>query len=139
MPVSLTPKPPQLIRYGAALLSCAAAGAVQAQSVSFVEPKDAATVGTTFTVKLAVADLTVAAAGDKTPNSGHHHILVNQDPIDAGEDIPFTRRHIHLSKGQTEIEIKLPAGSYRLTAQFGDGSHKSMGARLSRTISVTVK
>lgn len=140
MPASPRPTPPRFTRCAAALfLSCAAASAVHAQSVSFIEPKDAATVAPTFTVKLAVAGLTVAAAGEKAPNTGHHHILVNQDPIAAGEDIPFTRRHIHLSKGQSEIEITLPAGNYKLTAQFGDGSHKSLGAKLSRTISITVK
>jgi hypothetical protein len=131
--------PSRLVRLGAPLLLCAGAALAQAQSVNFVEPKDGATVGTTFTVKLSVTGLKVAPAGDKTPNTGHHHILVNQDAIEAGEEIPFTRRHIHLSKGQTEIEITLQPGSYKLTAQFGDGDHKSLGPKLSRTISITVK
>ncbi len=78
-------------------------------------------------------------AGDKSPQAGHHHILVNQDAIEAGEEIPFTRRHIHLSQGQTEIEIKLQPGTYKLTAQFGNTDHKSMGAKVARTISITVK
>jgi hypothetical protein len=127
------------VRWIAPLLLCLAAAAAQAQTINIVEPKDGASVSTTFTVKLAVTGLKVVPAGDKTPNSGHHHILVNQDAIEAGEEIPFTRRHIHLSKGQTEIEITLQPGSYKLTAQFGDGDHKSLGPKLSRTISVTVK
>lgn len=126
-------------RTGAALLLWTAALASQAQSVNFVEPKDGDTVGTTFMVKLAVTGLKVTPAGDKTPNSGHHHVLINQGPVASGEEIPFTRRHVHLSKGQTEIELKLQPGTYKLTAQFGDGDHKSMGESLSRTISITVK
>lgn len=128
-----------LARIGAALLLWGATTAVQAQSINFVEPKDGETVGTTFMVKLSAAGLRVVPAGEKAPNSGHHHILINQDPIAAGEEIPFTRRHIHLGKGQTEIELKLQPGTYRLTAQFGDGEHKSLGEKLSRTISITVK
>lgn len=124
---------------GGAVLLWAAAAAAQAQSVDFVEPKDGDTVGTAFMVKLSVSGLTVAPAGDKAPGSGHHHVLINHDPVDSGEEIPFTRRHIHLSNGQTEIQLKLQPGSYKLTAQFGSGDHKSLGAKVSRTISVTVK
>ncbi len=128
-----------LPRLAAALMLWASVAAAQAESVNFVEPKDGDTVGTTFMVRLSVTGLKVTPAGDKTPKSGHHHILINQGPIPDGEEIPFTRRQIHLSKGQTEIELKLQPGTYKLTAQFGDGDHKSLGEKLSRTINVTVK
>jgi len=33
----------------------------------------------------------------------------------------------------------LPAGTYKLTAQFANGAHQSYGKALSQTIMVTVK
>lgn len=126
-------------RWLAALLLLAGAGAAVAQNVSFAEPKDGATVAGTFKVRLEVKGLRLAPAGEAQAGSGHHHVLVNQEPVAAGEEIPFTRRHIHLSKGQNEIEITLPPGTYKLTAQAGDGTHKSLGPTYSQSITVTVK
>jgi hypothetical protein len=127
------------VRRLAALLLLAGAGAALAQNVSFAEPKDGATVGTTFKVRLDVKGLRLAPAGEAQAGAGHHHVLVNQEPVAAGEEIPFTRRHIHLNKGQSEIEITLQPGTYKLTAQAGDGTHKSLGSTYSQTITVTVK
>ena len=121
------------------LLLLACAGAALAQNVSFAEPKDGAAVGSTFKVRLDVKGLKLAPAGEAQAGSGHHHLLVNQEPVAAGEEIPFTRRHIHLNKGQSEIELTLPPGTYKLTAQAGDGTHKSLGPAYSQTITVTVK
>lgn len=83
--------------------------------------------------------VTVEAAGPVVAGRGHHHLLVNMDPMEAGEEIPFTRRHIHLSHGQSEIELKLQPGTYKLTAQFADGAHKSLGPKFAHTITVTVQ
>jgi hypothetical protein len=116
-----------------------AVGSATAQSVRIVEPKDGATVSSPFTVKLDVKGMKVAPAGEVTAGVGHHHVLINQDMIAKGEEIPFTRRHVHLNKGQAETAVTLPAGTYKLTALFGDGAHKSLGPEFSHTITVTVK
>ena len=42
-------------------------------------------------------------------------------------------------KGQTEIEVTLPPGTYKLTAQFANGAHLSYGPAMSQTIKVTVR
>ena len=81
----------------------------------------------------------MAPAGDIVANSGHHHLLINLDAIPAGESVPFTEKHLHFGKGQTEAEVKLAPGTYRLTAQFANGAHQSYGKALSQTITVTVK
>lgn len=107
--------------------------------VFFVEPADGATVGTKFKVKFGVAGMEVKPAGDETPNSGHHHVLVNLDSITAGETIPFTEKHIHFGKGQTEAELTLTPGRYKLTMQFADKNHGSYGKAMSQTITVTVQ
>ncbi|MBY0241119.1 MAG: DUF4399 domain-containing protein [Burkholderiaceae bacterium] len=110
-----------------------------AQSVSFAEPVDGATVSSPFKVKFAVAGMDVKPAGDMTANTGHHHLIINGDSLKAGESIPFDEKHMHFGKGQTEAEVKLPPGQYKLTMQFANGAHQSYGAPLSKSINITVK
>jgi Domain of unknown function (DUF4399) len=123
----------------ATLVGCASAPSAPAQQVSLLEPANNAVVGTTFKVRFGVKGLQVAPAGDIVPNSGHHHLLINLDSIASGESIPFTEKHMHFGKGQTEAEVKLAPGVYKLTAQFANGAHQSYGKVLSDTITVTVK
>ena len=122
-----------------AVTGCASQMAAPAQNVSILEPADGATVGATFKVRFGVKGLEVAPAGDIVANSGHHHLLINLDALPAGESIPFTEKHMHFGKGQTEAEVKLTPGTYKLTAQFANGAHQSYGKPLSQTITVTVK
>ena len=90
-------------------------------------------------VKFGATGLKVEPAGDIVANSGHHHLLINLDSITAGESIPFTEKHMHFGKAQTEAEVKLAPGNYTLTAQFANGAHQSYGKALSHSIKVTVK
>jgi hypothetical protein len=120
------------------VLALAAAGA-SAQSVSFAEPADGATVSSPFKVKFAVSGMDVKPAGEMAANTGHHHLIINGDSLKAGEPIPFDEKHMHFGKGQTETELKLPPGQYKLTMQFANGAHQSYGAPLSKTIHITVK
>jgi hypothetical protein len=121
------------------LSACSSMGSAPAQSVRILEPQDGATVGTTFMVKFGAQGMKVEPAGDIVTNSGHHHLLINLDSITAGESIPFTERHMHFGKGQTEAEVKLAPGTYTLTAQFANGAHQSYGKAMSHSIKVTVK
>lgn len=123
----------------ALLLSACHHMAVPAQAVSLLAPADGATVSSPFKVRFGVAGLTVEPAGDIKAHSGHHHLLINLDAVPAGESVPFTDRHLHFGKGQTEADVTLPPGSYKLTAQFANGAHQSYGKALSQTIRVTVK
>jgi len=127
-------------RFAAAALvtTCVAASAC-AQSVSFVEPADGATVSSPFKVKFAVSGMEVKPAGAVAPNVGHHHLLINAEPVKAGEVVPADATHLHFGKGQTEADVVLPPGHYTLTMQFADGKHQSYGPAMSKTIKVTVK
>jgi Domain of unknown function (DUF4399) len=127
-----------LTTLGALLAGCAAP-TVATRSASLVEPTDGATVTSPFKVRFGVQGMAVAAAGDIVADSGHHHLLINADAIPAGESVPFTERHLHFGKGQTEAEVKLSPGTYKLTAQFANGAHQSYGKAMSQTITVTVK
>ncbi len=122
---------------GLALSACCVGAA--AQSVSFVEPADGATVSSPFMVKFAVKGMDVKPAGDMAAGSGHHHLVINGAPLKEGESIPFNDTHLHFGKGQTETEVKLAPGNYTLTMQFANGAHQSYGAGMSKTIKVSVK
>ncbi len=109
------------------------------KGVWFMEPQNGATVGQTFKVKFGVKGMELEPAGDQNKGKGHHHVLVNLMSKPAGEIIPFDDKHIHFGKAQTEAEIKLPPGQYKLTMQFADGFHLSYGKDFAATIEVTVK
>jgi hypothetical protein len=126
---------------GVVLAGCSSAPVAPQQSVFFVSPTDGVTVTSPFKVQFGVKNLTVKPALEdiENNNAGHHHLLVNLDSLPAGQGIPFTDQHIHFGKGQTEAEVKLPPGRYKLTMQFANGAHVSYGQRLSQTIMVTVR
>ncbi|WP_370155541.1 DUF4399 domain-containing protein [Streptacidiphilus sp. EB129] len=48
-------------------------------------------------------------------------LLINTDPIPAGQVIPIDAQHLHYGKTQTETDVTLPSGQYQLTLQFADG------------------
>jgi Domain of unknown function (DUF4399) len=112
---------------------------VFAQSVNFLEPKDGAVVTSPFKVIFTVNGMEVVPAGELKTNTGHHHLLINTGSIPSGDVIPFDNTHIHFGKGQTETEVSLPSGKYKLTMQFANGAHQSYGPQLSKSIEVTVK
>jgi hypothetical protein len=116
-----------------------AAGAAAAQSVDFTEPKNGAVVSSPFKVKFAVTGMAVKPAGDMSDNTGHHHLIINGDSMKVGESIPFDEKHLHFGKGQTETDVTLPPGTYKLTMQFANGAHQSYGPGLAKSITVTVK
>ena len=97
------------VLFSAALLSASFLPQIaHAASVSFIEPADGAVVSSPFTVKFGVSGMEVKPARDMTPGTGHHHLLINQDSISAGQSIPVDEKHLHFGKGQTEANITLP-------------------------------
>jgi hypothetical protein len=72
------------------------------------------------------------------PGTGHHHLFINAVDIEENVVIPFDNQHKHFGKGQTEAEIFLQPGKYKLTLQFGDSAHRSYGAAFKKTISINV-
>lgn len=123
----------------AAIAMVMAAGSAAAQSVDFTAPKNGAVVSSPFKVKFAVTGMEVKPAGTMDSNTGHHHLIINGDSLKVGESIPFDEKHLHFGKGQTETEVTLPPGTYKLTMQFANGAHQSYGPGLSKSITVTVK
>jgi hypothetical protein len=126
-------------KFVAAIAMALVAGGAAAQSVDFTEPKNGAVVSSPFKVKFAVTGMAVKPAGDMSDNTGHHHLIINGDSMKVGESIPFDEKHLHFGKGQTETDVTLPPGTYKLTMQFANGAHQSYGPGLAKSIAVTVK
>jgi hypothetical protein len=121
------------------LAACSSPAPMATTSVMLLEPANGATVSSPFKVRFGVKGMALAPAGDVVANSGHHHLLINVASIPKGQAVPFTPQHMHFGKAQTEAEVTLPAGTYKLTAQFANGAHESYGETMSQTIMVTVK
>lgn len=121
------------------LLGGCASSPLPKDHVTLLEPANGATVTSPFKVRFGIEGMTVAPAGNMTAGTGHHHLLINQQPVARGEVVPTTPTSIHFGGGQTETMVTLPPGTYKLTAQFANGAHQSYGPTLSDTITVIVK
>jgi Domain of unknown function (DUF4399) len=110
--------------------------------VFIISPKDGATVTNPVTVKFGIKGMTLAPAGTKQENSGHHHLLVDTDPpADLNLPIPtIADKVIHFGKAQTETTLTLPPGKHTLQLLLGDANHIPHNPPvLSKKITITVK
>ena len=126
---------------GASVMAMAATPAPEGAKVSIISPTDGATVDKTFTVKFGVEGIQLAPAGDQTPNTGHHHLLIDVDqPIAAGQVIPADANHVHFGKAQTEAEVTLAPGKHTLQLELADKNHMTFEPVIvSKKITVNVK
>jgi hypothetical protein len=108
-------------------------------TVRIMEPADGTTVANPFRVAFDVSGMSVKPAGDMSPGTGHHNLLIDTDPIPAGQLTPVDEQHVHFGKAQTATTLQLPPGEHRLNLQFENGAHQSYGPELSHTITVTVR
>lgn len=107
--------------------------------VYFKNLKDGQTVSSPVKVEMGAEGIKVDTAGALKAGSGHHHLLVDAAPIDAGQVVPKDSTHLHFGKAQTQAEVPLSAGKHTLSLQFADGLHRSYGSKLASTITVNVK
>jgi hypothetical protein len=93
--------------------------------VFFVNIKDGDTVKSPFKVEFGISGMTIAKAGDQTPGTGHHHLLIDTTISGAAlqEPIPVDAQHKHFGGGQTEATIELPPGKHTLQLVLGDAAH----------------
>lgn len=116
-------------------------GAIKMAKVFFIEPRDGATVGTKFKVKMGVEGVKLRPAGEAVDEitSGHHHLIIDDRVPAKGQPIVTDAKHIHFGKAETETELTLTPGDHTLTLQFADGAHRSFGEKMSQTIKIHVK
>ena len=90
--------------------------------VSIESPRNGESVSQTFTVKFNLSGMQVAPAGSDTPNSGHHHLIIDGS-LPASLDQPLGSNVKHFGGGQTETELTLSKGSHTLQLILGDRFH----------------
>ncbi|MNN55406.1 hypothetical protein D3C81_1702790 [compost metagenome] len=92
-------------------------------------------------------------AGDNTPHTGHHHLLVDVDkapmadmalPVSqmpqSGTALPAGPQVLHFGKAQTETSITLTPGKHTLQLVLGDQYHVPFKPSVvSQKITVDVK
>ena len=90
-----------------------------------VYPRDGARLKGAFFCLFGLRNMGVTRAGDKAPNVGHHHLLIDADtPLRPGDTIPSDRYHVHFGAGQTETRLDLPPGRHTLQLALGDAEHR---------------
>ena len=104
-----------------------------------VSPQDGDTVGTEVTVVFGLKGMGVAPAGIDAANTGHHHLLVNQEQLpEAGK--PMGDPPLHFGKGQTETTLTLEPGTHTLQLILGNYLHIPHDPPVvSEKITITVK
>lgn len=106
--------------------------------VFFVSLEDGQSIESPVKIEMGAEGINVHPAGEIIEGTGHHHIIVDGEPVPFGEMVPADEQHIHFGGGQTETELELTPGSHTLTLQFADGLHRSYGAEMAATINVEV-
>ncbi|WP_449430679.1 DUF4399 domain-containing protein [Pseudomonas putida] len=121
--------------------------------VFIVSPADGATVEQTFTVKFGIEGMQLKPAGDQTPHTGHHHLLVDVDKEPVADmplptslmpenhaPLPAGPQVLHFGKAQTEATITLSPGKHTLQLLLGDQYHVPFKPSVeSQKVTVTVK
>jgi len=110
-------------------------------SVRILAPKDGAKVGQDVLVKFGVSGIAIAPATSPTPDSGHHHLLIDVKELPPGDaPIPNDATHKHYGKGQTEDTIHLDPGTHTLQLDFADAAHMQFKPLIvSKKITIHVK
>ena len=89
-----------------------------------ISPVDGQRLRGAFWCRFGLRNMGIAPAGVASPNSGHHHLLIDVDePPKAGETIPADNKHMHFGAGQTEVRLELPRGYHTLQLVLGDANH----------------
>lgn len=84
----------------------------------------------------------ITASGQPIPNTGHHHLLVDDPKVDLKKPLPADQPDTikHFGKGQTEAMIKLSPGKHTLQLVLGDYAHvPHVPPVMSKKITITVK
>ena len=108
--------------------------------VFFITPADGTTVSSPVSVEFGMEGMAVVPAGDTTPVSGHHHILIDADLPDLNLPIPKDERHVHFGDGSSATELTLAPGEHTLQLLFADHLHIPHEPPVySERITITVK
>jgi len=107
----------------------AAAGTIQRTprpadaKLYIISPANGETVSSPVTIRFGLAGMGVAPAGVATPNTGHHHLVIDAPLPPLDKPLPKDDNHIHFGGGQTETTIPLPPGKHTIQLVLADKDH----------------
>lgn len=108
--------------------------------VFFITPSDGDTVSSTVWLEFGLDGMELAPSGTAIPNSGHHHIIIDQDLPDLSLPVPADAQHVHFGDARSETELDLAPGPHTLQLLFADHLHIPHDPPLfSEQISITVE
>lgn len=90
-------------------------------------------------IQLATDGLTIVPAdGDTSGRTGHFHVFVDKDPVQAGEAVPTGDPQIIHSASSTVSVPDLAAGEHVFWIVAGDGTHVALDPPVMAQVKVTV-
>jgi hypothetical protein len=88
-----------------------------------ISPAAGETVSSPVTVRFGLAGMGVAPAGVATPNTGHHHLILDSALPALDVPLPKDDKHRHFGGGETEVTIELAPGPHAIQLVLGDRDH----------------
>lgn len=98
--------------------------APEGAEVYIISPMDGETVSSPVTVVFGLKGMGVAPAGVESPDTGHHHLLIDlEEPESFSTPLPVNEQVVHFGMGQTEARVELPPGEHTLRLVLGNHLH----------------
>ena len=92
-------------------------------SVYIESPENGALVQSPVEIVFALDGMELAPAGTYATDTGHHHLIIDNELPDLGMPIPSDNNHLHFGKAQDRVLLDLEPGLHTLQLLLGDGSH----------------
>ena len=86
-------------------------------------PQNGALVQSPVEVVFGLEGMELALAGTYAPDTGHHHLIIDNDLPDLAMPIPSNNNYLHFGKAQDRVLLDLEPGMHTLQLLLGDGSH----------------
>jgi len=86
-------------------------------------PENGALVQSPIEIVFVLDGMELAPAGTYGPDTGHHHLIIDNELPDLGIPIPSDKNHLHFGKAQDRVFLDLEPGLHTLQLLLGDGNH----------------
>ena len=102
-------------------------------------PQNGALVQSPVEVVFGLEGMELALAGTYAPDTGHHHLIIDNDLPDLAMPIPSNNNYLHFGKAQDRVLLDLEPGLHTLQLLLGDGSHiPHQPPLISKKIAITI-
>jgi len=121
------------------ILFCSGIVSAAVPRVYIESPQNGALVQSPVEIVFGLDGMELAPAGTYAPDTGHHHLIIDNNLPDLGMPIPSNKNHLHFGKAQDRVLLDLEPGMHTLQLLLGDGSHIPHQPQLiSEKIAITI-